>query len=749
MKMRYYTPSNWNWNRALPIGNGRLGGMFFGENEIEHIQVNEDSIWGNSYHNRVNPNAKDNLQKIRELIFAGKIPDAERLMKLSLTAVPESQAFYQTAGNVYINLIKEQGKAQVIERGLDLDNAVAYVISDDGKTKYYRECLASFNNQILAFKYVSDEKVSVDCSYNNSPVRTDISQDENTLYYHGKSMDDAVEYVVGLRCVCDGANADVMSNHIICEDADSITVYVSIETSFYCENPFEKVKERLNEAEHKGYEKIKEEHIKDYSNLADACSLTLGEMDEKPNKYENIEYLFENLNSENGNKKIESINQLINTYFRFGRYLLISSSRPGFLPANLQGIWNNDFTPPWGSKFTININAQMNYWPAERLNLSSLHEPLFAHMKRMETHGREVASNMYGCGGIVAHHNTDIWGDCAPQDTYNPATYWPMGFAWLCTHIWDHYEYTGDEEFLKDMYEIIKESTQFFIDYLVEYNGKLVTCPSVSPENTYILPDGTKGCNGFGCTMDNEILRDLFKINIRSAKILGEDKEYIEKLEAVLSKLPEVKIGSKGQILEWFNEYDEAEKGHRHISHLYGLFPSSQFSFDETPKLMDAARKSLEDRLVHGGGHTGWSRAWIIAMFARLRDGANAYKNLVALLEKSTLPNLFDNHPPFQIDGNFGSIAAISEMLIQSHRDILNEDEERVVYILPAIPDEWKSGSVKGLVVRGGAIFDFSWKDGKVISLKVKANKKYKALVRVNDKEMALNLDDLEEFKLI
>lgn len=749
MKMRYFTPSNWDWNRALPIGNGRLGGMVFGENEIEHIQINEDSIWGNSFHDRVNPNAKENLPKIRELIFAGKIPEAERLMKLSLTAVPESQAFYQTAGNVYINLIKEQGKANVIERGLDLDNAVAYVISDDGKTKYYRECLASFNNQILAFKYVSDEKVSVDCSYNNSPVRTDISQDENTLYYHGKSMDDAVEYVVGLRCVCDGANADVMSNHIICEDADSITVYVSIETSFYCENPFEKVKKRLDEAERKGYEKIKEEHIKDYSNLADACSLTLGEMDEKPNKYENIEYLFENLNSETGNKKIESINQLINIYFRFGRYLLISSSRPGFLPANLQGIWNNDFTPPWGSKFTININAQMNCWPAERLNLSSLHAPLFAHMKRMKSHGRDVANNMYGCGGIVAHHNTDIWGDCAPQDTYNPATYWPMGFAWLCTHIWDHYEYTGDEEFLKDMYGIIRESSEFFIDYLVAYEDNLVTCPSVSPENTYILPDGTKGCNGFGCTMDNEILRDLFKINIRSAKIVGEDKEYIDKLETILSKLPEVKIGSKGQILEWFDEYDEAEKGHRHISHLYGLFPSSQLNYDETPELMDAARKSLEDRLANGGGHTGWSRAWIIAMFARLRDGANAYENLVALLEKSTLPNLFDNHPPFQIDGNFGSIAAIGEMLIQSHRDILNENEKRIVDILPAIPNEWNDGSVKGLVVRGGASFDFSWKDGKVLSLTVKANKKYKAMIRVNGEKVAVELGDYEEKKVI
>lgn len=749
MKMRYFHPSGWDWNKALPIGNGRLGGMVYGENDLEHIQINEDSIWGNSFHDRVNPNAKENLPKIRELIFAGKIPEAERLMKLSLTAVPESQAFYQTAGNVYINLIKEQGKANVIERGLDLDNAVAYVISDDGKTKYYRECLASFNNQILAFKYVSDEKVSVDCSYNNSPVRTDISQDENTLYYHGKSMDDAVEYVVGLRCVCDGANADVMSNHIICEDADSITVYVSIETSFYCENPFEKVKERLDEAERKGYEKIKEEHIKDYCNLADACSLTLGKMDEKSNKYENIEYLFENLNSENGNKKTESINQLINTYFRFGRYLLISSSRPGFLPANLQGIWNNDFTPPWGSKFTININAQMNYWPAERLNLSSLHAPLFAHMKRMESKGRDVASEMYGCRGIVAHHNTDIWGDCAPQDTYNPATYWPMGFAWLCTHIWDHYEYTGDEEFLKDMYGIIRESSEFFIDYLVAYEDNLVTCPSVSPENTYILPDGTKGCNGFGCTMDNEILRDLFKINIRSAKIVGEDKEYIDKLEKILGKLPEVKIGSKGQILEWFYEYDEAEKGHRHISHLYGLFPSSQFNYDETPKLMDAARKSLEDRLANGGGHTGWSRAWIIAMFARLRDGANAYENLVALLEKSTLPNLFDNHPPFQIDGNFGSIAAISEMLIQSHRDILNENEERIVDILPAIPNEWNDGSVKGLVVRGGASFDFSWKDGKVFSLTVKANKKYKAIIRVNGEKVVVKLGDLEEKKVI
>ena len=741
MKMRYFTPSNWNWNNALPIGNGRLGGMVFGENEIEHIQINEDSIWGNSYHDRVNPKAKENLPKIRELIFAGKIPEAERLMKLSLTALPESQAFYQTAGNVFINLVNEQGKAKVVERGLDLDKAIAYVISDDGKNKYYRECFASFNNQVLVYNYHSDGKVSVDCSYNCSPVRTDITKDGNTLYYHGKSMDDAVEYVVGLRCVAYGANADVMSNHIVCEDAESVTVYVSIETSFYCDNPFEKVKERLDDAECKGYEKIKEEHIEDYRSLADRCELKLGEDDDSMD----VDSMVNDLNDGN----INSTLKLINTYFKFGRYLLISSSREGSLPANLQGIWNNDFTPPWGSKFTININTQMNYWPAERLNLSKLHEPLFAHMKRMETHGREVASNMYGCSGIVAHHNTDIWGDCAPQDTYNPATYWPMGFAWLCTHIWDHYEYSGDEEFLKDMYKIIKESTEFFMDYLVEYDGKLVTCPSVSPENTYILPDGTRGCNGFGCTMDNEILRDLFKISIRVAKIIGEKKEYIEKLEMVLSKLPEVKIGNRGQILEWFYEYDEAEKGHRHISHLYGLFPSSQFNYEETPELMEAAGNTLDERLANGGGHTGWSRAWIIAMFARLRDGRKAYENIVSLLKKSTLPNLFDNHPPFQIDGNFGSIAAISEMLIQSHRDILNEDEERIVDILPAIPDEWKDGSVKGLVVRGGAVFDFTWKDGKVLSLTVKANKKYKAMIRVNGEKVAVELGDFEEKKVI
>lgn len=484
----------------------------------------------------------------------------------------------------------------------------------------------------------------------------------------------------------------------------------------------EKITEKLERAMAREYGELLAEHEKDYREFYDRVALSL------PEKEENAALpTDERLQRIISGGTDEGLAKLL---FDYGRYLLIGCSRPGDLPATLQGIWNKDFMAPWDSKYTININTEMNYWPAEVCALPECHTALFDLIGRMREHGRSIARRMYGCRGLMAHHNTDLYGDCAPQDNWIPATIWTMGAAWLCTHLWMHYSYTQDLEFLKWAYPVMAEAALFFVDFLEEKDGYLVTNPSLSPENVYILPSGEQGCCCMGATMDLEILRELFTGCKKAAEILGDavdeaeipdvsDMRKLQKeINAALEKLPPIRINSTGRVMEWMEEYEEAEPGHRHVSQLYGLYPSDQISMDKTPELAAAAAETLRVRLANGGGHTGWSRAWIINFYAKLWDGEKAWENICQMLAKSTYANLFDRHPPFQIDGNFGVTAAIAQMLVQSR--------EHKIILLPALPKAWDHGEVNGLRLVGNASIALAWKDGRLLQCRVTADQAYK-----------------------